>query len=229
MGSDVIGKKLRLSLALSVIVIGSVWGLVEMALGGFLHTIHFVQTGVVMGGLAISLMAVFLSITKKPLLVPLLGIIAAAFKPFSALIFGQPVTSAYVVNPATAIVMEALAFGLVTFVLAKAIDRHLYTKVGAGFLAGGLGIVFYAVTASIFGMGKWPMLDMAAKLQTIFDTGAPVAIAGAVMMVAGSLMGKLRISPFSTLMGLYPKLYYGATAALVISCWAIPPVFHLGG
>ncbi|AKG52786.1 hypothetical protein DGWBC_0096 [Dehalogenimonas sp. WBC-2] len=214
---------------LTVILIGSVWGLLEMSLGGFLHTIHFVQTGAVMGGLAISLMAVFLSITKKPLLVPLLGFIAAAFKPFSALIFGQPVTSAYVINPSVAIVMEALAFGIVTFILAKTMERHLYAKIGAGFLAGAFGIVLYAVTASIFGMGKWPMLDLSAKLQTVFDTGAPVAVAGAVMLVIGNYVGKFSMIRLSNLKHNYPRFYYGTSLALIISCWAIPPIFHLGG
>jgi len=218
----------KLATVATVAVIGSIWGLSEMTLGGFLHTIHFPHTGAVMGGLAISLMAIFLSITKKPLLVPFLGVIAAAFKPFSALIFGQPVTSAYVVNPATAIFMEALAFGAVTFVLAKAMDRHLFAKVGAGFLAGGLGIVFYAITASIVGMGKWPMLDLSARIQTIFDTGAPVALVGAVMLVVGSFAGKFSITPLLNLKNLNPGLYYSASIALVISCWAIPPVFNLG-
>lgn len=48
-----------LTISLTVIVIGSVWGLFEMTLGGFLHAIHFPQKGAVMGGLAISFMAIF--------------------------------------------------------------------------------------------------------------------------------------------------------------------------
>ena len=218
-----------LSTTLIIIVIGSIWGFLEMVLGGFLHTIHFAQQGTVMGGLAISLMAIFLTITKKPVLVPLLGVIAASFKPFSAVIFGQPVFSAYVVNPAIAIALEAVAFGAVAFVLQKAMARHLPNKFGAGFLAGALGIVLYAVTASVFGLGKWPHLDMAARIKTVIDTGLPVAFAGAVMLVAGNLAGKFSRPSFSTFRGQYPKFYYGATMALIISCWAIPPVFHLGG
>ncbi len=99
-----------LAIALTVIVIGSVWGFSEMTLGGFLHIIHFPQTGAIMGGLAISFMAIFVTVTGKPSLVPILGVIAASFKPFDAIIFGVPVLSPYVINPAIAIVMEALAF-----------------------------------------------------------------------------------------------------------------------
>ena len=219
----------RLSIILSVMVIGSIWGLLEMALGGFLHTIHFVQTGAVMGGLAISLMALFLSITRKPLLIPALGVIAASFKPFSALIFGQPVLSPYVINPATAIIVEAMAFATVAFIFNRAIEKHILARAGGGFLAGALGIVFYAAIASAFGMGKWPMLDMAAKLHTIVNTATPVALAGAVTMVTGSFIGKLSLRALSDFSKLYPPLYYAASMVLVISCWAIPPFFHLKG
>ena len=213
---------------ISIIVIGSFWGLLEMALGGFLHTVHFAQTGAVMGGIAISLMAGFLLITKQPLMIPLVGVIAASFKPFSALIYGQAVISPYVVNPAVAIVLEAVAFSTVAVVLAKSMHRHLYATAGAGFLAGAFGVVFYAVTASIFGMGKWPMLDLPTKIHTIYNTGVPIAVAGAVSMLIGSYAGKVSLPKLSNLWDLRPASYYIASTALIILCWLIPPVFHLG-
>ncbi|AAW39040.1 hypothetical protein [Dehalococcoides mccartyi] len=222
-------EKNRIPALLTLAVIGSVWGLLEMALGGFLHAIHFTYQGAVMGGLAISLMAIFMSITRKPALIPLLGVIAAAFKPFSALIFGEPVFSAYVINPAVAIIMEAVAFGAVAFIFKKAMEKHLLAQITTGFLSGALGIVLYAVIASVFGMGKWPMLDMAGKIDTIISTGWPVALAGSITLAIGYYLGKFGMPKLANFKTSYPRAYYITSAVTVISCWVIPAVFHLGG
>ncbi len=217
-----------LAISLTIIVIGSVWGLVEMTLGGFLHAIHFPQKGAIMGGLAISFMAIFVTITKKPSLVPILGIIAASFKPFGAIIFGFPLLSPYVINPAIAIVMEALAFTAVTVALKTAIDKRLLAKTGAGILAGSLGYVFYAAFASIFGLGMWPTLAFTEKLQVIVANATPIAIMGAIMLVAGYYLGRASVPRLLTFKELRPKLYYSTSFALVLLCWVIPIVFQLG-
>ncbi len=218
-----------LAISLTIIVIGSVWGLVEMTLGGFLHAIHFPYKGAIMGGLAISFMAIFVSITGKPLLVPILGIIAASFKPFDAIILGVPFLSPYVINPAIAIVMEALAFSAVAVVLKTAIDKRLLARAGAGILAGSLGYISYATFASIFGLGMWPALDFTAKLQLILTNATPIAITGAIMLVAGYYVGRANVPRLSTLREAYPQLYYSGSFALVLLCWIIPIAFHLGG
>ncbi len=217
-----------LAISLTIIVIGSVWGLVEMTLGGFLHAIHFPQKGAIMGGLAISFMAIFVTITKKPSLVPILGIIAASFKPLGAIVFGVPVGSPFVVNPAIAIVMEALAFSAVAVVLKTAIDRRLLARAGAGILAGSLGYVFYAAFASIFGLGMWPTLAFTEKLQVIVANATPIAVVGAITLVAGYYVGRASVPRLSTLREAYPQLYYSGSFALVLLCWIIPVVFHLG-
>ena len=214
-----------IAISLTVIVIGSVWGLVEMTLGGFLHAIHFPQKGAIMGGLAISFMAIFVTMTGKPSLVPLLGVIAASFKPFGAIIFGVPFLSPYVINPAIAIVLEALAFSAVAVVLKTAIDRRLLARVGTGILAGSLGYVFYAAFASIFGLGMWPTLAFSEKLQFILTNATPIAVMGAIMLVAGCYVGKVTVPRLLTFKELRPQLYYSTSFALVLLCWVIPIVF----
>ena len=217
-----------LAISLIVIVIGSIWGLFEMSLGGFLHAIHFPQKGAIMGGLAISFMAVFVTITGKPSLVPILGIIAASFKPVDSIILGVPVLSPYVINPAIAIVMEALAFSAVMVALRTTIDKRLLARAGAGILAGSLGYISYAAIASIFGLGIWPTIDFTAKLQLILANVAPIAIAGAIMMVAGYYVGKVSMPRLSTFREIYPQFYYSTSFVLVLIIWIVPTVLHLG-
>ncbi len=217
-----------LAISLTIIVIGSVWGLVEMTLGGFLHAIHLPQKGAIMGGLAISFMAIFVTITKKPSLVPILGIIAASFKPLGAIVFGVPVGSPFVINPAIAIVMEALAFSAVAVVLKTAIDRRLLARAGAGIMAGSFGYVFYAAFASVFGLGMWPTLAFTEIIQVILVNATPIAIMGAVMLVGEYYVGKVSIPKLSTFKEFRPKLYYSTSFALVILCWVVPFAFQLG-
>lgn len=211
---------------LTLIVVGSIWGLAEMTLGSFLHIIHFPHKGAVMGGLAISLMAVFSALTGKPSLVPLLGVIAASFKPFSAIIFGMSLLSPFVVNPSIAIITEALAFSGVVAGLGEAINRHIFARAGAGILAGFLGYVFYAGLASIFGLGVWPSLDFMAKFQLVLDDATPTAIAGAIMLLTGYSMGKAALPRISGLRGSHPRLYYSASLVIVLFAWLIPIVFR---
>ncbi len=117
-----------LELLLTIMAIGSVWGLLEMTFGGFLHAIHFPHKGAVMGGIAVSLMAFFTTITGKPALVPLLGVTAALLKPFSALMYGVPVLSPFIVNPSIAIMLEALAFSAVVITLKKTVKGQFRQK-----------------------------------------------------------------------------------------------------
>ena len=214
-----------LAICLIVLIIGSVWGFFEMTLGGFLHIMHFPQKGAIMGGLAISFMAFFVTMTGKPSLVPILGFIAASFKPLDAIIFGVPIGSPFIVNPAIAIVMEALAFSAIAVILKTAIDKHLLARAGTGIMAGYLGYVFYAAFASIFGLGIWPTLALTEKLQLILVNATPIAIIGAVMLVAGHYMGRASVPRLLIFKNLRPKLYYSASFSLVILCWVIPIVF----
>ena len=208
-----------LYLALLTVVFGSVWGITELVLGGFLHAIHLPHKGAVMGGFAISLMAMFIAATGKPLLVPLLGVIAASFKPFSALLFGMPVMSPFVINPAVAIIMQALAVGAVLVVMKRMAGQHILARAGSGFAAGFLGFSLYGLTASVAGMGIWPTLDVASRLNLVWTSAIPIGMAGAVMMVIGSYLGRagaLRLSAFRML---HPRVFYPASFSLILLCW----------
>jgi hypothetical protein len=102
-----------------LVVFGSVWGLIELSLGGFLHFIHFPFKGIVLGGIGMVLMASFVAVTSRPGLVPWLGSIAASCKLFDAVLFSISPACPAVINPATAIVLEALAFGMVAAVFLR--------------------------------------------------------------------------------------------------------------
>ncbi|MCK5124548.1 MAG: hypothetical protein KAQ82_04905, partial [Dehalococcoidia bacterium] len=77
-----------LRLVIGILVFGSVWGLVEATLGGALHLIHFTYKGAITGGIGMSIMAVFVVMYRRPKLAFCIAVIAALFKPLSAVMYG---------------------------------------------------------------------------------------------------------------------------------------------
>jgi len=106
----------RTTVVLPILAFGSMWGLIELSLGGYLHLVHFPDKGAVLGGIGFALMAWFTAVTRRPRLVPWLGLIAASYKLPDAVPLHVSFTSAPVMNPAMAIIVEALVFSLVAAV-----------------------------------------------------------------------------------------------------------------
>jgi hypothetical protein len=218
-----------LSAIVGIVLFGSIWGLLEATLGGFLHLIYFPYKGAIMGGIGISIMAAFVVTYRRPKLVFLIGVIAALFKPLSALIYGQSVFSPFVVNPASAILLEALAFSLVVSLLFKGFESSIKMRIGAGVSAGYLSIILYAVLASAIGMGKWASWGFVERLTSALTDGTGLAIAGTALLLLGYLVSiKLRPN-FWQFMTARPKAFYASTTATIVSCWIIAAVAFASG
>jgi hypothetical protein len=218
-----------LRVVVGILVFGSVWGLVEATLGGFLHLIHFTYTGAITGGIAMSIMAAFVVMYRRPRLVFFLAVIAALFKPLSALIYGQPIFAPFVYNPASAILLEGLGFTAVVSLLFKGFESSIKMRITAGISAGYLSAILYAVLASAVGMGNWAFMGATERVTTALTNGTGLAIVGTSLLLLGHLVS-IRLRPrFSELGSTRPKLYYASTTATIAFCWIIAAVaFTLG-
>jgi hypothetical protein len=201
-----------------ILVFGSVWGLVEATLGGALHLVHFAYKGAITGGVGMAIMAAFVATYRRPKLVFWLGVIAALFKPLSALIYGQPVFAPFVVNPASAIILEALGFTLVVSLLFKGFEGSVRTRIGAGVAAGYLSIILYAVAASALGLGKWASWGLAERLTSVAIDGTALAIVGTSLLLLGYLVSTKVRSNFWQFMTAKPKAFYASTIAITALC-----------
>jgi hypothetical protein len=218
-----------LRVIVGILVFGSIWGLMEATLGGALHLIHFAYKGAITGGIAMSIMAAFVVTYRRPKLVFWIGVIAALFKPLSALIYGQPVFSPFVVNPASAILLEALAFALVVSLLFKGFESSIKTRIAVGISAGYLSAILYAILASAVGMGKWASWGVTERVTAALTDGTALAIAGTALLFLGYLAGTQLRPKFWQLSSTKPSLFYASTTATIISCWVIAAVaFSLG-
>lgn len=208
-----------LNALIGVAVLGSIWGLLEATLGGFLHLIHFPYKGAIMGGIGISIMATFVATNRRPSLVIGVGFIAAFFKLLSALIYGEPILAPFVVNPATAIVLEAVAFSLVVSLLFKGFEKSVKIRIAAGVSVGYLGITLYAILASVVGMGNWPLIGLTEKFISILSNGTGIAIIGTGLLLLGYMVGTKLRPKLVQLRSMRPKIFYGSSVAATVSCW----------
>jgi hypothetical protein len=213
-----------LRVIVGILVFGSVWGLVEATLGGALHLVHFAYKGAITGAIGMALMATFVVIYRRPRLVFWTGVIAALFKPLSAVIYGQPVFSPFVVNPASAILLEALAFTLVVSLLFKGFESSIKMRIGAGVLAGYLSIILYAILASALGMGKWASWGVTDRLTSVFTDGTALAIAGTALLLLGYVVSIRLRSNFWQFVTVKPKVFYASTIAIAAFCWIVAAV-----
>jgi len=218
-----------LSAIVGIILFGSIWGLAEATLGGFLHLIYFPYKGAIMGGIGISIMAAFVATYRRPKLVFSIGVIAALFKPLSAVIYGQPIFAPFVVNPSSAILLEALAFSLVVSLLFKGFESSIKMRIGAGVSAGYLSIILYGVLASALGMGNWASWGLAERLSSVFANGTGLAIVGTSLLLLGHLVGTKLRPNFWQLMTVKPKAFYASTIAIVAFCWIVAAVAFASG
>jgi len=230
-------KKLRtssdsgdvLGVVIGILVFGSVWGLVEATLGGALHLVHFAYKGAIPGAIGMAIMATFVVTYRRPRLVFWIAVIAALFKPLSALIYGQPIFGPSVVNPASAILLEALAFTLVVSLLFRGFEGSIKVRIGTGISAGYLSIILYAILASAAGMGKWASLGLSEKLTTALTDGTALAIAGTALLLLGYLVGMQLRSKFWQFSSTKPSLFYASATATIVCCWVIAVVAFASG
>jgi hypothetical protein len=202
-----------------ILVFGSIWGLVEATLGGALHLAHFAYKGAVTGGIAMAIMGAFVVMYRRPRLVFWLAVVAALFKPLSALIYGQPVFSPFVVNPASAILLEGLAFTLVVSLLFKGLESSIRARIAAGISAGYLSAILYAILASAVGMGRWASWGMTERVTAALADGTALAIAGTALLLLGYVAGTKVRPSFWQFMTSKPRAFYASTIAITAFCW----------
>ncbi|OGN91606.1 MAG: hypothetical protein A2Z75_06030 [Chloroflexi bacterium RBG_13_50_10] len=213
-----------LRVVIGILVFGSVWGLVEATLGGALHLIHFAYKGAIAGGFGMAIMATFVVMYRRPRLVFWIGVIAALFKPLSAVIYGQPIFAPFVVNPASAILLEALAFTVVVSLLFKGFESSIKARIAAGISAGYLSAILYAILASSLGMGNWAFMGVTERVTTTLTNGTALAVVGTCLLLLGYVVGTKLRPDFWQLMTVKPKAFYASNIAIAALCWIVAAV-----
>ena len=213
-------RRSLLHLIIGILVFGSIWGLLEATLGGFLHMIIFPNKGAIMASIGVAIMASALAIYRKPAMLLGIGIVAALFKLLDVWIFALSITSIHIINPAMAIIFESLAFSLVAVFLMNRIAKNASVGIGAGVLAGLASAVAWVYFAIY-------VMDAPSYARVVFTAGEFIAGNGVVQaaffgifLPAGYLVGE-RLAAKTTSVLQHRSLYYATSAATICFCWGV--------
>jgi hypothetical protein len=140
-----------------IVILGSVWGLSEAALGMGLRTCAAFVSGSIMTGVALFFMAASWVVSRRILGVFLMVVIASFFKMFDALLLSLPLRHGAIGNPIFAFFMEAIAFIILVYV----VSEKLYRKPVGQAVLGGM--------AAVLAVNLFPLVKYA--------TGVPACVA----------------------------------------------------
>ncbi|MFC1872732.1 hypothetical protein ACFLYV_03340 [Chloroflexota bacterium] len=205
---------------IGVLVFGSVWGLLEATLGGFLNMILFPNKGAIMAGIGGAIIGIAMVIYRKPLMGVGIGVVAACFKVLNVWIF-VPVSYIHIVNPAMAIIGESVIFSLIAvFFLEKMLKSSLAVSM-AGLSTGLLSSVAFVYFALY--VTQSPLLQrlgISGPAEYIASTGLVHGAFMGILLALGFVAGKRLAHAVDTLTFRRP-VYIAASVATVVVCWAV--------
>lgn len=140
-----------------IIILGSLWGFSEAALGMGLRRCAASVSGSLMSGAALFFIAAGWIVSKRISGIILMVLIAACFKMFDALILSLPLKHGAIGNPIFAFFMEGAAFLVLIFI----IKEKILKKPAGQALLGGL--------AAVLAVNLFPLVKYA--------TGVPACVA----------------------------------------------------
>ncbi len=216
-------------LIIGILVFGSIWGLFEATLGGFLNLIIFPNKGAIMSGIGMAITASALAIYQKPAMLPGIGIVAASFKWLNSWLLFVPPLTVQIINPAMAIFLESLAFSLVATFLMKRITKDLFVGTGAGVLVGlisATAYVYFAVYATHSPI--FARMGIKSTGEFIMGNGVVQAAFFGILLPLGYLVGE-RLAAKTAPVLARRSLYYATSVAIIVFCWGISAIAVMVG
>ena len=210
-----------ISIIIGILIFGSIWGFFEATLGGLLNMIIFPNKGAIMGGIGMAIMGIALAIYRKPAMLPCIGIVAASFKLLNVWLLFVPISAVYIINPATAIFLESLAFSVVMVFVMNRMEKNVYVGVWATVLAGLISISIYGYfSVYIIHAPLFERMGVSSVPEFIASHGVIQAFFFGVVAPLGYVVGKKLTNLHFPVLARRP-LYYATSAAIICFCWGI--------
>jgi hypothetical protein len=212
---ETMSKKLLPTGTREVIILGSVWGLSEAALGLGLEKCAALASGSIMTAVALFFIAASWAITRRAAGVALIVSIVTVIKLFDAKLLSLPVRSGAVANPIFAFWTEGLAFLVVFAVLRLSLTQRRTGLAAGGALAGLAAVNLFplakfatGIPACVFPGTQMPLslhyLPIAVGLSCLTVplgvwAGGQLASAGERAAALGRLPAARRLAPSAAL------------------------------
>lgn len=171
---------LRSSFALAL-VLGSIWGFAEVAMGVGLRTCAHQVSGSIMTGVALFFIAATWVATRNYPATVLLVLIASLFKLFDAALLSLPVMHGAIGNPIFAFLMEGLAFIALIAIFRNATWKKTSSRALLGAGSALVAVALFPLVKYATGIPACVYPNTMVPLSIFF---APVAIALSAFTVA---------------------------------------------
>ena len=146
------------------IILGSVWGFAEAALGMGLRSCAALVSGSLMTGVALFFISVGWVATRRFLVPILVVLIACFFKLFDALLLSLPIKHGAIGNPIFAMLMEGLAF----LILVELFNKNRWQQKSSRALLGG--------GAALIAVSLFPLVKFSTGIPSCVFSGTSVPL-----------------------------------------------------
>jgi hypothetical protein len=173
-----------------------------------------------MANIGFALMATAVAIYGRPGLPLGIGLVAASFKLLDILLLSLSPFARAVVNPAVAIVLEALAFQMAVSLLWRPYLKSWLARSGAGLL--GMYLAYFAISSVFFyglRMGPRDVLTPGELLGFALRDGAVAAGLALLAVPLGQRLGQSARQAKERLLSAHPRLYYSTAMGAIVVCW----------
>ncbi|MGQ9615651.1 MAG: hypothetical protein ACUVWJ_04525 [Spirochaetota bacterium] len=203
------------SILVAILVFGSLWGLLEISLGGAMRMTDFPYRSALLTGLGMGFITgMALAIYRKPVMAFGVGGLAALTKLMVVPIQRVPISCP--ANSCLAVMLEASALGFVAFFMIKKLDRNPYAQIFTGVSAALTGSMLFWIAGMHVAPCKYLLSFSGAPVEWIYKEGLIWATFSGILFPAGYQAGvKLRSKVISILIE-RPRLSLAGSVALIM-------------
>jgi hypothetical protein len=209
---------------IGLLVLGSVWGALEVLLGGAMKAGGIPYRGDLLTGLGMMLMAVAVAMYRRPLMLIGIAAVAIGVRQLSVPIFH--LSTFCKANSCLAVFLGGAALAGAVVVAGKRLRRGILPRVVTGFSAGlAAGVSFYYIGMRVAPCRYLLSFNRPGGLVAFMQAeGLIWAGLCAVLFPVGYKVGESLGESVFELHFTRPALYYTATFVLVALCWTISAI-----
>jgi len=225
-------------IALAVVLLGSVWGMAEVVLGGVMHQVGLPHRVAIVTGLGMGIMGLGLGAFRRVYMLPLIALVVVCVRQLAVPILHVPLFCK--ANSCLAVLIEGGALAGLAALAGSRLAGRESNPDGSGGMRRGQWITAAAVggCAALVASGAFHAAGMrvapcdhllsynrAFGLVTYVATrGSFWAISSAALFPLGYLLGLRLADPAAAFRRSRPALYYAASALCAALCWGASAV-----
>jgi len=222
-------KNTKRDILIGLLVLGSIWGFLEVVVGGGMKAASIPYKGDILTGLGIGIMAVAVAMFRKPLMLIGIAAVAIAIRQTTIPILG--LTTFCKANSCLAVMLGGTALAGCAAIAGRRLGRGILPRATTGFSAGLLASSsFYFI-----GMRAAPCPYLLSFnraggfISFMIAEGLIWAALGGVFFPAGYRLGERVTDSLADFRLRRPVFYYTASALVIACCWVVSGLAITGG